>query len=296
MVETKNTPLVSIALCTYNGEKYLVEQLQSLVHQTYPNVEIIAVDDCSSDGTVDILKDYEKKYPFFKVHTNPHNLGWDKNFERCISLCNGEFIAISDQDDIWEVNKLERQVSQIGDNLLIYCNSKAFCEGKPIKRKKHAFHPHKGYDGNDPRVFLYFNVASGHNLLFRKEFTQKLDPIPQGCYYDWWYAITATHLGKITCCDEVLVKHRIHRESATAVVKVPRSGMLSSLTKAILRFPELKHRDFYEKLLKAQIKRETKGRNFPLFWFTLTHMKVLYTTDSKSLFSKLNHMRKILHY
>lgn len=63
-------PLISIALCTYNGEKYLAEQLESIINQTYKNIEIIAVDDCSSDGTLLILQEYAQQYPQIKVFSN----------------------------------------------------------------------------------------------------------------------------------------------------------------------------------------------------------------------------------
>ena len=112
--------LVSIALCTYNGEAYLKEQLDSLIDQTYPNCEIIIVDDCSKDGTVDILKQYANEYPQIKLYINSENLGYTKNFEKAINLCNGEYIALCDQDDIWDKNKISIMIHRIGDNILIY--------------------------------------------------------------------------------------------------------------------------------------------------------------------------------
>src|SRR5258708_3925751 len=105
--------LVSIALCTYNGEAYLKEQLDSLIDQTYPNCEIIIVDDCSKDGTVDILKQYANEYTQIKLYINTENLGYTKNFEKAIVLCNGEYIALCDQDDIWDKNKI---------SIMIDCN------------------------------------------------------------------------------------------------------------------------------------------------------------------------------
>ena len=85
--------LVSIALCTYNGGAYLGEQLDSIVNQSYSPLELIAVDDCSTDNTLDILKEYAAKYPFIKVFVNPENLGYIRNFEKALQLCNGDFIA-----------------------------------------------------------------------------------------------------------------------------------------------------------------------------------------------------------
>src|SRR5215468_9284257 len=92
-------PLVSIALCTYNGEKFLQKQLDSLLEQTYPNIEIIAVDDASTDNTWRILMNSAKRYSNkLKLYKNEKNLGYSLNFERAIKLCRGDFIALSDQD------------------------------------------------------------------------------------------------------------------------------------------------------------------------------------------------------
>ena len=113
-------PLISIALCTYNGEKYLREQLDTLVDQTYKNLEIIIVDDCSTDSTMQILEEYAEQYINIKVYQNKKNLGYIKNFEKALSLCLGEYIAMSDQDDSWALNKIEYLVGLIKDNQLIY--------------------------------------------------------------------------------------------------------------------------------------------------------------------------------
>src|ERR1700753_2011765 len=104
-----DNPLVSIALCTYNGAVYLKEQLDSLIAQTYPNIEIVVVDDRSADDTWQLLTGYANTYPQFKIHQNAQNLGFVKNFEHAASLCSGELIALCDQDDIWHPEKIALQ-------------------------------------------------------------------------------------------------------------------------------------------------------------------------------------------
>lgn len=102
---------VSVALCTYNGETYLNEQLDSILSQTVPVDEVVICDDGSVDKTLQILFDYQAKYPsLFRIVQNETNLGFIKNFEKAIGLCENPIIIISDQDDIWENIKVAETV------------------------------------------------------------------------------------------------------------------------------------------------------------------------------------------
>ena len=91
---------VSVVMATYNGEKYLREQLDSIIQQTYPIHEIIIQDDCSTDGTITIIEAYIKKYPYVKLFSNDHNVGFNQNFKNAAMRATGDLVAISDQDDI----------------------------------------------------------------------------------------------------------------------------------------------------------------------------------------------------
>ena len=97
---------ISVALCTYNGEKYLTEQLESILVQELSVDEIVICDDGSADNTHDILEDYMSRYPnLFKIIYNEKNLGYSKNFQKAIHFCSHDLIIISDQDDRWEKYK-----------------------------------------------------------------------------------------------------------------------------------------------------------------------------------------------
>ena len=97
---------VSIAIATYNGATFLREQLDSLYNQTVQPDEIFVSDDCSNDGTVEILEEYHRTKGL-KYTVNEHNLGFNKNFENALKNTTGEFIMICDQDDIWMPEKVE---------------------------------------------------------------------------------------------------------------------------------------------------------------------------------------------
>jgi glycosyltransferase involved in cell wall biosynthesis len=99
---------ISVAICTYNGEKYLAEQLDSIMQQSVKPTEIVVCDDGSNDRTLEILKGYQAQYPdIFKIYSNEENLGYFKNFEQSIYLCSQDIIVTCDQDDIWKLEKLE---------------------------------------------------------------------------------------------------------------------------------------------------------------------------------------------
>ena len=127
-------PLVSVVLATYNGERFLKQQLDSVINQTYPNLEIIVVDDGSSDNTINILNEYAIRYRNVSVFKNEKNLGFVKNFDKACGLASGEFIALCDQDDYWLPDKIKRCVEAIGDNAMVYCNSMLCNEFKSNKR------------------------------------------------------------------------------------------------------------------------------------------------------------------
>lgn len=211
------SPLISIALCTYNGQTHLAEQLDSLVNQTYGNTEIIVVDDRSKDNTVDIVKRYMQQYPQIKLHVNPYNLGYQKNFEKAFSLCNGAFILPSDQDDIWTLRKVEELMALVADNLLIYHDS-AFvaADGKPLDMKMSDLL--NMVDGDDPVPFLFYNCVSGHSMMFSRTLLQHVMPLPRTGVYDHYIAFVAASLGSIKYVPQALVKHRQHEGNATDIL------------------------------------------------------------------------------
>lgn len=119
---------VSVVLCTYNGAKYLREQLESVVNQTYPLHELLIQDDGSTDGTTGIAAEYAAKYPFVRCLQNDGKHGLNPNFFSAMRKATGDYIAICDQDDIWELDKIEKQVAAIGDHLMCTHRTVPFSE------------------------------------------------------------------------------------------------------------------------------------------------------------------------
>lgn len=214
-----NSPLISIALCTYNGEKNLREQLDSLVQQTYKNLEIVVVDDQSIDNTPAILKEYAQLYNTLRISTNKQNLGYTRNFEKAVSLCAGDYISLCDQDDIWDLNKIELLYNHIHNNILIYHDSEFVDEsGNSIGKKMSDIM--NFYQGDNPLPFLFQNCVSGHALMFKKELLKYVIPFDSRFFHDWWLVFNAASIGKINYLPNTLVKYRQHAGGTIDILDV----------------------------------------------------------------------------
>ena len=298
--------LVSIALCTYNGEAYLREQLESIVNQSYSQLELIAIDDCSTDNTLSILKEYEANYPFIQVFENPENLGYIRNFEKALRLCSGEFIALSDQDDIWDLHKIEKQIKAIGNHLMIYHDSEFIDENGQLLNKKMSDIMNL-YRGDQPEAFLFFNCISGHSVFMKKALRDELLPFPNAYYHDWWMGYVATNLGSIDCIDEPLVKYRQHQTADTNILKRKRDhsnrNQLSASMKyekkmrwlkSCVEYSKNKNPRFIQNLYSEFMKNNTEYFSFRLAEMIYTNRSVLFNINKKSLISKLNFSLKEL--
>jgi glycosyltransferase involved in cell wall biosynthesis len=216
-VLSNSSQLVSIVLATYNGEKYLAQQLESLFNQTYSNIEIIAVDDCSSDNTVKILQEHAAKYTNLKVYVNEVNLGFIKNFEKGCTLSNGDLIAFCDQDDYWEIDKIKRMASAIGEHAIIYCDSMVCDENLNTTGTKISDLVNFKSWNNCLQLAGFCRIYA-HAMLFKKSFFDKAYPFLAVIPPDWWLPYLSTFHGGMKYLDEPLVLYRQHQENVSGVI------------------------------------------------------------------------------
>lgn len=292
-MEVTEENLISIALCTYNGELYIDEQLRSITDQSYKNLEIIIVDDCSSDHTLSIVHKHKVKDSRIKVYQNEKNLGFNSNFRKAISLCAGEHIAIADQDDIWIKDKLQIMISVIGDNLLCYHNSE-YINAEGILTGKSTLSAHRFVAGDCSEKLLFNNCVSGHASLVKKELLEITPEFPEKMYYDWWLAYTAACLGRINFTKEALVKYRIHQHSFTHVnsmhSKLLRINNLNLFAEHSLTPNSV---NLFIKEMLANYKRtENSFFSIKLFFLLLNNYTNLFYTRKRSLFSNLKFIIK----
>jgi glycosyltransferase involved in cell wall biosynthesis len=227
-----SAPLVSVAVATYNGADHVREQLETIYGQTWQNLEVVATDDASTDGTREILEEYTKERGL-RHFVNPHRLGFLKNFERAISLCRGAYIALADQDDLWQPHKIERLVSEIGEYTLIYCNNQDFFGPAGERYLAADYDPIFSFarshgTGRPTRYLLAANWVVSHTLMFKRELVAHALPIPPGQrYHDGWLALVASKLGGIKYLDERLQIYRQHAKSVTYVAPAVRPARRS---------------------------------------------------------------------
>lgn len=207
--------MISVAMCTYNGERFLSEQLKSIFSQTCPPDEIIICDDCSKDHTVQLahslLSQWNGKW---KIIQNEKNLGFRKNFEQVIQLCQGDIIFLSDQDDVWMPEKIGVMMRVFKNHANVIL---AFHDAEIVDRNLSQlassfwnildFNP-ECFCRSDYRQLLGHNVVQGSACAFRKELVHCACPFPTEAIHDEWLALAALSMGKIYPITNRLLKYR----------------------------------------------------------------------------------------
>lgn len=257
-------PLVSVAIASYNGEKFIREQLDSIYNQTYKNIEVVVTDDCSSDKTVEILREYHKKQGL-RYYVNDKNLGLIENFEKAMSLCKGKYIALADQDDVWKPEKIETLVNEIGDYTLAYAHTIEVIDdrGSVVYRFKDTHRISKFGTGKPIRRLIAFNWIVSHQILFKRELMDLALPIPSSQHYhDAWLAIVAAKMNGVKFVNKDLMNYRQHQSSLTYSNPQTAKSFTTRLMKFIFE-PQrkvLKHQE-----LRSEIRRLMEMREFTLF-------------------------------
>ncbi len=241
---------ISIVMCTYNGAKYLREQLDSILAQTRPADEIIIQDDGSTDGTLDILHEYASLHPAIRIFRNEQQHGINGNFFSAIARTTGDYIAISDQDDIWEADKIEQQLDAIGDHLLCSGFSRPFSDTGVAVR----------VDSRIPNYsllrVLYVGALDGHTLFFSRRLLELMTDAPTFAgfrLYDAILTITAAAYESIVFVPRTLVKHRRHTEAATYGAPTDNHLTLANIVRNVFRTLRL-YRE-----LRPEIRRRLAG-------------------------------------
>lgn len=241
---------VSVVMCTYNGGRYLRQQIDSILAQTYPVDELIVQDDCSTDDTVAIVREYAKIYPFIRVYVNERNMGYNANFLNAVFKAKGEAVAIADQDDIWLPAKLEKQVALLEQGYNFVFHNSALFERDP-QSPVSARHKEKPLL-TDFRLLLKPFIP-GHECLFMRQALPWLEKImthEHSVAYAYVIALVCKATGGIAYVDEPLVLWRRHEKAATFAGRSD-TGAFAGVLKSLLSVFNSRKRDVLKRYFTA---------------------------------------------
>ena len=263
----KTATQISVAMCTYNGSKYLGEQLESIAKQTRLPDELVICDDRSSDTTQEIVRKFAETAPFeVRLIVNPENLGSAKkgvtrNFEKASDLCRGEYIALCDQDDRWLPEKLERLAGVLQNKPeagAVFSNAKIIdSQSKPTGA---TLSEANGFtQSEDERlkagkalpVLLSMTKVYGCTLMVRTEVIRKILPVPPSWWFDAWVACMSAVVTRLEYVPEPLFCYRVHpsqQVGASVATLSDRVKNMKNSAKDYWRDSEPQLKELYERL------------------------------------------------
>lgn len=292
--------IISVAIASYNGKKYIIQLLESIMTQSAAVGEVIINDDCSTDNTVELVQKFidKNRLDNWKVNINKKNLGFSLNFFQAAKQTNGNIIFIADQDDVWEKNKVEIMTNIISTNNKVYLLSSLVslidAGGKDIELE--GFKTKNIGIGRIQKIPFDFFVGNssfpGCTMCIRKEIRDFL--ITYGSLdlnlalgHDWYFSIVASLLGDFYHLNKPLVKRRIHENNISL-------GRLRK--KTILTTTNEKRNDSFKQIivahqfildnnvLKSKLTKQEKNKIEKIILFFKNRLRV---TESRNILSGL---------
>ena len=212
---------VDILLATYNGARYLKEQLDSILNQTYSDFRLIISDDKSTDKTRSIIEEYAEKDSRIEYYFQESNLGVIKNFEFLMKKVESNFFMFSDQDDIWKENKIEKSMETMVAEKADLVYSDLEVVDKNLNTTYKSYWKLKGLDNkvkkyNNFSALYLNNFITGCTMLCKKKFIDMILPLPNKSKFvlhDYWVALIVSQHGTLSYIKEPLIKYRQHKDN-----------------------------------------------------------------------------------
>jgi glycosyltransferase involved in cell wall biosynthesis len=223
---------LSIALATYNGERYLGEQLESILCQTRLPDELVVFDDASTDSTAAIVRDFAGRAPFpVRFWINAERLGSTRNFEAAIRACSGDIIFLCDQDDVWYPDKIARMEERFADDPEA---GAVFTDADVVDQDLRPFGPRlwhtvrfkqkdqARFAAHDAlSVLLRRPVVTGATLAFRSSYRELILPMPEIWIHDAWISLLIGAVSHLVALPTPLIAYRQHSANQ---IGIPRRG------------------------------------------------------------------------
>ncbi len=260
---------IAIILSAYNGSKYIREQLNSIISQTYNDWKLFVRDDGSGDTTAEILKEYKSKHPgkINIIFDNLGNIGAKKSYTKLINCVNdADYIAFSDQDDVWHPKKMETLLIRIKktegpENYPAAVFSDLEIVDEYLKPVSDSFYSYTKLSPKivDSNVLLFRNVVPGCSMMINKKLASHITWIPDAAVmHDYWIILAAHFLGKISYVNIPLVKYRQHGKNALGAEKHTDKSIISVFK---LFYEVIIKKYFYLQNFQVYINQLTEFRN-----------------------------------
>ena len=246
---------INILMATYNGRRYVAKQVESILNQTYTDFRLIISDDGSTDSTVKILEEYEKKDSRVEIYAQQENHGVVANFEFLISKVRAEFFMFADQDDIWEPNKIEDSMRLMQTQNLDLVYTDLTVVDSRMKVLAPSYWKQKGLDyrikkyNNFESLYLN-NFVTGCTMLVKSKWINEFMPLPKTSNYvlhDYWVALAISRKGKIGYLDKQTVKYRQHPGNKVGASTVSESFDTLKEVRDLFIKVKLEHFDTFKK-------------------------------------------------
>lgn len=298
--------MISIAMATYNGSTFIQQQINSILSQSYSDFELIICDDCSTDNTWNLLNEFASEDSRIHCYQNEKNLGCKKNFEKVISLCSRQYIALADQDDEWTPNHLEYLFNEIEDYQIICGCASIIDENNNLTTKTLNdlnfvdFIPNQSIE-KAYRIFFNSNIYQGASMLIQRDFLKYALPIPEDVkFHDAWFAALASCFNEkgLKSIHKIITKHRRHSTNTSKPLSwekkfsfyyrrcpklVDRITMAENIKKRLPHLPQ-KTKLLLNNIFTYYQRRQNKFGRIINFFFRLRHYKLIYTTKNKLYF------------
>ena len=266
---------IVILLSTYNGEKYLKEQLDSIFSQSYKNFEIIARDDGSNDETINILKSYN-----IKILDTDKNLGAKLSFSTLLNYAvkntDADYFMFCDQDDIWKSDKIEKTIAtmkelekeNLGLPLLVHTDLEVVDEKLNVLNKSFWKYEKRDPSLNSINRLIIQSTVTGCTMMINRKLAKLSFPVSENSImHDWWISMVASSFGKIAYLEESTISYRQHSSNDTGSKKFG----LSLILKMAVNFL------FYDELYKHLDRNINQAKSF------LNQYESLLDTDMKNM-------------
>jgi glycosyltransferase involved in cell wall biosynthesis len=214
--------MITVLLASYNGEKYIGQQLDSVLAQTVDDLRIVISDDVSSDRTREIIEEYQIRFPdkVTSLEVTEPSGGAAANFFRLLSSVSDDYVMLCDQDDIWLPDKVEKTLERMkamenrygkDKPILVHTDLSITDSEGTILHQSMARYQKIASDHNSLNHYLVENNITGNTVMINRAFTGFFTYIPEECsMHDWWLGLLASSFGEISYVNQPLVLYRQH--------------------------------------------------------------------------------------